>query len=72
MNGHPKFPELGLWGTIYRETDELIGRCGLLPWTIDDRHEVEIAYLLELVMNSGGNMLDFGRRQKRIPERCGG
>jgi len=46
MNGHPKRPELGLWATIYKETNQYIGRCGLLPWTIDQREEVEVAYLL--------------------------
>lgn len=44
MNGHPKFPELGLWATIHRETGQFIGRCGLLPWTIDEQKEVEIAF----------------------------
>ena len=44
MNGHPRFPELGLWATIYKETNQFIGRCGLLPWTIDGQHEVEIAF----------------------------
>lgn len=43
-NGHPKFPELGLWATIYKETGQFIGRCGLLPWTIDGQHEVEVAF----------------------------
>jgi RimJ/RimL family protein N-acetyltransferase len=47
LHGHPSHPELGLWATIYRETDEFIGRCGLLPWTIDGRQEVEVAYLLD-------------------------
>ena len=46
LNGHPKFPELGLWATIYRETGQFIGRCGLLPWTIDGQQEVEIAFAL--------------------------
>jgi ribosomal-protein-alanine N-acetyltransferase len=46
MNGHPRRPELGLWATIHKETGRLIGRCGLLPWTIDLREEVEVAYLL--------------------------
>lgn len=46
MNGHPKHPELGLWATIHKETGKFIGRCGLLPWTIDQREEVEVAYLL--------------------------
>ncbi len=36
----------GLWATIHKETNELIGRCGLLPWTIEGRSEVEVAYLL--------------------------
>jgi RimJ/RimL family protein N-acetyltransferase len=44
MNGHPRFPELGLWATIYKETGQFIGRCGLLPWTIDERSEVEVAF----------------------------
>jgi ribosomal-protein-alanine N-acetyltransferase len=46
LNGHPKHPQLGLWATIYKETDQLIGRCGLLPWTIDGHQEVEVAYML--------------------------
>jgi ribosomal-protein-alanine N-acetyltransferase len=36
----------GLWATTYKKTDQLIGRCGLIPWTIDGRSEVEVAYLL--------------------------
>jgi RimJ/RimL family protein N-acetyltransferase len=47
MNGHPRYPELGLWATIHKETGKFIGRCGLLPWEIDGRLEVEIAYLLD-------------------------
>ena len=46
LNGHPDHPELGLWATVYKETDQFIGRCGLLPWTIGRRPEVEVAYLL--------------------------
>jgi ribosomal-protein-alanine N-acetyltransferase len=46
LNGHPAHPELGLWATIHREDDAFIGRCGLLPWTIERRSEVEVAYLL--------------------------
>lgn len=46
LNGHPKHPQLGLWAAIHKETDQFIGRCGLLPWTIDGRDEVEVAYLL--------------------------
>ena len=47
MNGHPKYPELGLWATIHKATGKFIGRCGLLPWEIDGKLEVEIAYLLD-------------------------
>jgi RimJ/RimL family protein N-acetyltransferase len=46
LNGHPSHPELGLWATIHKASNEFIGRCGLLPWTLQDRHEVEVAYLL--------------------------
>lgn len=47
MHGHPRHPELGLWATIYKKTGRFIGRCGLLPWEIDGKLEVEIAYLLD-------------------------
>lgn len=46
MNGHPKHPELGLWATIFKETNQFIGRCGLLPWTVDGKYEVEVAYTI--------------------------
>jgi ribosomal-protein-alanine N-acetyltransferase len=37
----------GLWATVLKETGAFIGRCGLLPWEIDGRTEVEVAYLLD-------------------------
>src|SRR5262245_36461555 len=46
MNGHPKYPDLGLWATIYKEAGKFIGRCGLLPWTIEGQQEVEVAYTI--------------------------
>jgi ribosomal-protein-alanine N-acetyltransferase len=46
LDGHPAHPELGLWATVHKETNQFIGRCGLLPWTIEQRPEVEVAYLL--------------------------
>jgi ribosomal-protein-alanine N-acetyltransferase len=46
LNGHPDHPELGLWAAIYKSNGAFIGRCGLLPWTIDGVDEVEIAYLI--------------------------
>lgn len=47
LNGHPRHPELGLWATILKENGEFIGRCGLLPWTIDGQDEVEVAYMID-------------------------
>ncbi len=47
FHGHPRHPELGLWATIHKENNQFIGRCGLLPWTIDGRFEVEVAYLID-------------------------
>jgi RimJ/RimL family protein N-acetyltransferase len=47
LNGHPRHSELGLWATIHKESGKFIGRCGLLPWEIDDKLEIEIAYLLD-------------------------
>jgi ribosomal-protein-alanine N-acetyltransferase len=44
--GHPQHPELGLWATIHKETGQFIGRCGLLPWTIEGQSEVEVAYTI--------------------------
>ena len=44
LSGHPSHPELGLWATIYKETNQFVGRCGLLPWTIDGQSEVEVAF----------------------------
>ena len=46
MHGHPKHPELGLWATIHKGLGEFIGRCGLLPWTIEGQYEVEVAYTI--------------------------
>ena len=46
LNGHPEHPELGPWATILKPSGAFIGRCGLLPWTIDGVDEVEIAYLI--------------------------
>jgi ribosomal-protein-alanine N-acetyltransferase len=46
INGHPKYPELGLWATIHKETGKFIGRCGLLPWTIENQFDIEVAYTL--------------------------
>ncbi len=47
LGGHPTHPELGLWATLHKETNTLIGRCGLLPQTIEGHLEVEVSYLLD-------------------------
>jgi RimJ/RimL family protein N-acetyltransferase len=46
MQGHPRHPQLGLWATIERSTGEFLGRCGLLPWHIDGKDEVELAFMI--------------------------
>jgi ribosomal-protein-alanine N-acetyltransferase len=67
LNGHPQHPELGLWATILKENNRFIGRCGLLPWTIDGRPEVEVAYLIAkeywgqgLGTEAAQGILDYG------------
>jgi ribosomal-protein-alanine N-acetyltransferase len=45
--GHPHHPELGLWATIERSSGEFLGRCGLLPWHIQDAEEVEVAFMIK-------------------------
>ena len=74
MNGHPKYPELGLWATIFKETGKFIGRCGLLPWTIDGRNEVEVAYLINkaywgqgLGTEAAQAILDYGFEELNLP-----
>lgn len=46
LDGHPEHPQLGLCATVHKPSGRFIGRCGLLPWTIEERSEVEVAYLL--------------------------
>jgi ribosomal-protein-alanine N-acetyltransferase len=75
MHGHPRNPQLGLWATIHKETGRFIGRCGLLPWEIDDHAEVEVAYTIaraywgqglateaaQAILNYGFNDLNLSR-----------
>jgi RimJ/RimL family protein N-acetyltransferase len=74
LNGHPERPELGLWATIHKGTDRFIGRCGLLPWTIEQRSEVEVAYLLAkeywghgLGTEAAQAIVHYGFEQLRLP-----
>jgi ribosomal-protein-alanine N-acetyltransferase len=47
LHGHPRHPQLGLWATVERTTGEFLGRCGLLPWHIQGRDEVELAFMIK-------------------------
>jgi RimJ/RimL family protein N-acetyltransferase len=47
MYGHPEFPKLGLWATVERSSGAFLGRCGLLPWNIEGKQEVELAFLVD-------------------------
>ena len=47
LHGHPRHPELGLWATVERKTGLFLGRCGLLPWRIQGRDEVELAFMIK-------------------------
>jgi ribosomal-protein-alanine N-acetyltransferase len=38
---------VGMWATVLKENDRLIGRCGLMCKHIEGAQEVEIAYLLD-------------------------
>ena len=46
LQGYPKSPQLGLWATIYKETGKYIGLFGLLPVTMDEQDEVELAFII--------------------------
>ena len=67
LNGHPEHPELGLWATILKSSQQFIGRCGLLPWMIDGIYEVEVAYMIArehwgqgLGTEAARGVLDYG------------
>ena len=60
---------------MIKETGKFIGRCGLLPWTIDGQNEVEVAYTIarnywgqglateaaQAILNYGFEKLGFSR-----------
>jgi ribosomal-protein-alanine N-acetyltransferase len=39
--------EFGLWATVLKENNRLIGRCGLLYEEIEGRKDLELAYLID-------------------------
>ena len=74
MHGHRRRPELGLWATVLKANNAFIGRCGLLPWTIDGQDEVEIAYLIDrahwgqgLGTEAAHAILDYGFEALHLP-----
>ena len=74
LQGHPDHPELGLWATVHKENGRFIGRCGLLPWTIDGRAEVEVAYLIDkgywgqgLGTEAAQGILEHGFEKLKLP-----
>lgn len=73
MAGNSEHPELGLWATIHKETGKFIGRCGLLPWTIEGQEVVEIAYTLSqeywgqgLATEAAKGILQYGFEQMHL------
>ena len=73
LHGHPYHPDLGLWANIHKESGKFIGRCGLLPWTIEGRDEVEIAYLLDknfwhqgLATEAASGLLHYGFEKLKL------
>jgi ribosomal-protein-alanine N-acetyltransferase len=74
LHGHPRRPELGLWATIHKPSGRFIGRCGLLPWTLDGRDEVEVAFLLDkafwgqgLATEAALALMRYGFQQLELP-----
>ena len=64
----------GLWATIHKASGEFIGRCGLIPWTIEGQKEVEVAYLLAkeywgqgLGTEVAGAILRYAQEQLHLP-----
>ena len=73
QHGHPEFPRLGLWATVERSSGAFLGRCGLLPWEIDGKSEVELAFLIAkarwgegLATEAASAIADYARVQLGI------
>jgi len=61
LHGHPDRPELGLWAAVERDTGAFLGRCGLLPMTIDGQAEVELAYMIDKARGGEGLATEAAR-----------
>lgn len=77
-NGHPDDSRLGLWATIHKPTGRFIGRCGLLPWSIDGVDEVEVAYLIDkrlwgrgLATEAAGAVARYAHVRLKLPRLIG-
>jgi [ribosomal protein S5]-alanine N-acetyltransferase len=46
LDWYQKNEGLGTWVIIHKETGGIVGLCSLMPWTVDDVEEVEMAYVL--------------------------
>jgi ribosomal-protein-alanine N-acetyltransferase len=51
----------GLWATVRKDDDVLMGRCGLIPWKIAGQDEIEVAYLLGREYWGAGYALEAAR-----------
>lgn len=64
----------GKWAIIFKQSNELIGYCGIAVETIDNRDEKEIGYRLapkfwgkELATEAADAALQYGFNQLRLP-----
>lgn len=48
------FYDFGMWGIFSKDTNALIGECGLQPLAIDDREEIAIGYVLSSKFHKRG------------------
>ena len=59
----------GLWAAVLKENGAFVGRCGLLPWEIGGRTEVEAAYLADPAHWGRGAVIEAARGSWRTPSR---
>jgi [ribosomal protein S5]-alanine N-acetyltransferase len=64
----------GLWATVLKENNQLIGRCGLLYQQIEGRQESEVSYLIDrhhwgkgLATEAAGEIVRLGFEKYRFP-----
>lgn len=74
QNGHPVYPHLGLWAAVHKHNGQFIGRCGLIPWTINGVQEVEVAYMFSkpywrqgLGAEAATALVRYGLENLRLP-----